>query len=98
MQNSSSLLIVLVVVLQVADAYLTWRLLSAGGRELNPIVRIVIDYLGLALGLVVAKVVVAVMAVVFIFERPLALLLVAALYTWVVIHNWRQLATKRGAT
>jgi hypothetical protein len=72
--------------------------LVAGGRELNPIVRALIDRLGVLPGLLLAKAAVAVIAGVFILEQPLALLLIAALYTWVVVHNWRQLAPKRGTT
>lgn len=94
----SPYLFVLVVALQVTDAYLTWRVLVAGGRERNPIVRAFIDRLGVLPGLLVAKAAVAVIAGVFILEQPLALLLIAVLYTWVVAHNWRQLAAKRGTT
>ena len=97
MHNVSLALFVLVMILQALDGYLTWRVLAAGGRELNPIVRALVERLGVVPGLVLAKVAFAVVAGALILEQPIALLLVAILYSWVVVHNWRQLAAKRGA-
>lgn len=45
----------LAILLQLADGWTTWRLLSNGGRELNPAMAFLIDKLGLAPALVLAK-------------------------------------------
>ncbi len=37
--DMSTILLVALALLQAADAYTTWRILSAGGRELNPAMR-----------------------------------------------------------
>lgn len=54
------------VVLQGLDAYTTIRILGAGGREMNPVMRWVFARLGVAAGLAAAKVLlVVVMFVLF---------------------------------
>jgi len=90
MQYLSYLLLGLVVALQAADAYLTWRIIQGGGRELNPVVRFLITKAGTAPGLAIDKVFVVVMAGLFLLELPLVLLAIAVLYAWVVWHNWKQ--------
>lgn len=87
----SILLFVLVLALQAGDGYLTWRVLRAGGRELNPVVRFLIERIGLVPGLVLAKGVLAIVSGIFLFDQPLVLFLVVLLYVWVVRHNWQQL-------
>ena len=48
-------LLILFGFLQVADGYTTYKLLSNGGRELNPVMRWVMDKLGMVQGLVLMK-------------------------------------------
>lgn len=92
----SVVLFVLVVALQAADGFLTWRVLRAGGRELNPVVRFLMDRLGIVPGLAAAKLVLLVMTWLYLREQLLILLAIAALYAWVVRHNWIQLQRATG--
>ena len=92
----SVVLFVLVVALQAADAFLTWRVLRAGGRELNPAVRFLITHLGTVPGLVAFKLFLVVMAWLYLREQLLVLLAIAALYACVVRHNWNQLQRATG--
>jgi hypothetical protein len=82
----------LVATLQVADAYLTWRLLTNGGRELNPIVRILMERLGIVAGLALTKLALLAVTALWLADHFVLMLLLAGLYTWVVRHNWKQLA------
>jgi hypothetical protein len=84
-------LFLIVLALQAGDAYLTWRVLRAGGRELNPVVRFLIDRFGLVPGLAIAKGALALLTGLYLFDLPLVLVAVIALYAWVVRHNWQQL-------
>jgi hypothetical protein len=72
MNLSSLFLFGLVVFLQVVDAYLTWRVLGAGGRELNPVPRALIGQVGLLPGRLLAKVALAVITGVFLLKQPRA--------------------------
>lgn len=93
----SVVLFVLVVALQATDAFLTWRVLLAGGRELNPAVRFLIGHLGVVPGLATAKLFLVVMVWLYLRDQVLILLAIAALYAWVVRHNWQQLQRPAGA-
>lgn len=90
MQFLCFVLFILVVALQAADGFLTWRILRAGGRELNPLVKFFMDRLGFVPGLVVAKLVPVAVAI-YVHGQLVPLLVIAAVYAWVVLHNWRQL-------
>lgn len=48
-------LLIAFAILQAADIYTTWRLVSTGGRELNKRMRYFINRLGLLPGLIVPK-------------------------------------------
>lgn len=89
-------LLFLVVALQAADGFLTWRVLRAGGREINPAVRLLIDRFGIVPGLFLAKLVVVVVVGLFLRDQLLILLVIAVLYAWVVRHNWQQLQRTAG--
>lgn len=84
-------LFILVAALQAADGFLTWRVLRAGGRELNPAVRFLIERIGLVPGLVLAKLALVILVGLYLRDQVAALLPIVALYAWVVRHNWRQL-------
>jgi hypothetical protein len=77
--------------LQVADVYLTWRILGAGGSERNPLMRRWLVAVGTLPGLLLAKAVLLVLAWVYLRELPLVLLALAAAYALVVLHNLKQL-------
>ena len=94
MQFLCVILFVLLVVLQTADGFLTWRILRAG-RELNPLLRALMGGIGTMPALVVSKVLLLVLAWLYLLDLPLVLLTVAVLYMWVVWHNWTQL--RKGA-
>lgn len=84
-------LFVLIVVLQAADAYLTWRILGTGGRELNPVMRLLMDRIGIMPGLLVAKVVLSATIDIFLYDQPPLLVLIAVLYGCVIVNNWYQM-------
>lgn len=80
-------LFVVYVLLQVADAVLTLRVLKAGGREVNPIVNWAMRD-NPERGLAVTKTA-AVGLYVPLAETLLALVMLTG-YLAVVIHNWKQ--------
>ena len=87
-------LFALIVILQLLDIISTLRAFRAGAIEGNPIVAWIIDKLGVIPGLVVAKAatLAGVLAVMIIAPPPLPLILllvVAAVYAWFVVRNFR---------
>lgn len=89
MQNINTLLIILAA-LQLADWYTTAKILSNGGRELNPVMRKLIDSVGLHPALF-AKGVLIVFAAWYIMPDIVILQFLVILYALIVFHNWRQL-------
>lgn len=85
-----------IVALQLADAYTTYQILRAGGRELNPITRALISHFGLVAGLSLVKLTLIILVGVFLYGSWWALVIVA-LYVWIVFHNMRQLNKQGGA-
>lgn len=85
-------LFVLFLVLQVADFLSTYWILDAGGKELNPLVRKVLEAFGPFVGLLAVKTI-AVGIGLFLFLSGEWVWLVAldVLYVAVVIHNLEQL-------
>ena len=87
-------LLALLVILQYYDGMTTYRLLSKGGREYNPVVRYAIEKLGLARALITIKGTVVSALVVTTFTNPLpvwVLVGLSVLYMGVVIHNFKEL-------
>lgn len=87
------------VILQGADIWSTWRVLAAGGRELNPVVAEFIARLGLLPGLVAVKLPPTLAAVAATYYGLLPWWLLAglcALYVGVVANNLRALRRMRG--
>lgn len=90
-------LVIAVIVLQVLDGWTTYEAIrTRNGREANPIVRKVIERMGLYPGLLLVKGVVIVGMVVArqygVWEADGAtfvLALLVALYVFVVTKNWR---------
>lgn len=93
MHSNSLVPLALLASLQVADAYLTWRVLDNGGREMNPLVRILMDRLGVVAGLVVAKLALLILAAFWLADHLVLMLVLIGLYAWVVMHNWKELAS-----
>ncbi len=91
MPTTSIWLYVLFAVLQIADALLTLRILSAGGVELNPAMRWVFRRVGVATGLATVKLALLVLVFALLPWLPIWLLaLICAFYGGVVAHNWMQ--------
>jgi hypothetical protein len=96
MQYLNYVLFLILVALQAADAYTTWRVLRAGGRELNPALRLLMDRIGIVPALAVVKLVAVLFVGLFLLEHVVILLALVGLYAWVVQNNWRQMR-KQGA-
>lgn len=84
--------LILLLTLQAADALTTYRLLSDGGRELNPLVAYLIAKLGLVPALLISKGAVVGLLLAFTLNAPNWFpLILCALYTAVVFHNIKEL-------
>jgi hypothetical protein len=85
-------LFLLFVLLQVADGYTTYRLLSAGGKELNPLLAYAFDRIGLVPGLVIYKgVCVAGGGWLYLSQQWWIIAALLMFYLWVVWHNVQQM-------
>lgn len=86
------------IVLQVGDILTTNRLLSQGGLELNPVMRLAQRALGKYWWVVKCLLVGFFLAGVWTYRFDLTwlghavLVLLVLVYTWVVWNNWRQLS------
>lgn len=76
--------------LQILDWYTTVTILEQGGRELNPVVRRLMDALGVEPALAVKSVLVMVCGM-WLLAYPAGLVLLVALYAGVVGWNLTQL-------
>jgi hypothetical protein len=82
----------LFIVLQYADALTTLKILERGGKELNPALRWLFDYVGVMNGIFIAKTVVVLVFWVFIEHIPVwAFVIMCGLCAAVVYHNIEQL-------
>jgi len=79
--------------LQIGDIYTTWKILSQGGRELNPIMAKLFARFGALPTLVVVKAAAVGLLYYFIDEPYMTEIMWAlcALYAVVVFHNFRQI-------
>ena len=87
-------LLSLLIILQYYDGLTTYRLLSKGGRELNPVVRWFINQFGLRNGLLLVKGNIAVLITwtTLVGIMPVGVLAaLCLLYIWVVYHNFTEL-------
>lgn len=86
----------LLLFLQAADAWTTYRGLRDGGRERNPLIRFFVDKLGLFWGLAAGKLV-GVVGVVWIYSigNPALAGGFCAIYGWVVWRNWKAIQEQR---
>ena len=81
------------IALQVADAATTYIILKGGGRELNPFMQVVMNFLGLVPAVVVMKALVLGVFVFYAEAIPLwAWMLMVIIYSWVVANNLRAIS------
>ena len=81
------------IALQVADAATTYIILKGGGRELNPFMQVVMNFLGLVPALVVMKALVLGVFVFYAEATPLWVwMLMVIIYSWVVANNLRAIS------
>lgn len=81
------------IALQVADAATTYIILKGGGRELNPFMQVVMNFLGLVPALVVMKALVLGVFVFYAEAIPLWVwMLMVIIYSWVVANNLRAIS------
>ena len=88
------LLVVLLSLLQVADAVTTYKILNNGGKELNPVMDKLFKRFGMLNVLSIKVVLVAVAGIVIYSIYPLALIPLCLLYVAVVTWNTYQLYKK----
>lgn len=91
-----ALLLILVIVLQLLDGWTTYRILSTGGRELNPVLAWAIRKIGTTPALVVSKVGAIALAIVAYMLTSFWIFVVimvpvVIIYCHIVRNNWRQL-------
>lgn len=82
--------LILLALLQVADIVTTWKVLSQGGRELNPVMAWVMDHLGVLPGMVAVKAVLIGTVVAFP-PGMVAMGVLCAMYAVVAVRNARQI-------
>ena len=81
------------IALQVADAATTYIILKGGGRELNPFMQVVMNFLGLVPAVVVMKALVLGVFVFYAEAIPLWVwMLMIVIYSWVVANNLRAIS------
>lgn len=84
----------LLVALQLADTWTTWRVIHAGGREANPLMAMLIDKLGFWPAFLGMKGLLIWLA--WLTVETVVPLLLCALYVIVVVNNLRVLRRQRG--
>ncbi|MCR4304982.1 MAG: DUF5658 family protein [Gallionella sp.] len=85
------LLLIALAILQALDAWTTWRILSAGGRELNPVMRYAISEAGLIPALIAKGAVVVALAWYFCLPYPWIMAGLVAFYLGAVLFNLRSI-------
>ena len=90
-------LFLLVVGLNIVDIVTTYTILKNGGKEVNPIIKKIIDALGVVWGLVIVKgcVLILLFTVTLIIGIHwllyVAYILIIVLYGWVIVHNFKNI-------
>jgi len=87
----TALLLIALALLQALYAYTTWRILSAGGRELNPAMRYAIAQAGVIPALVAKGAVVVALAWYFCLPYPRILGALVLFYACAVLFNFRSI-------
>ena len=84
-------LLAFLAALQAADIWTTWRILLAGGRELNPVMRWLIREFGVMPALIIPKAAVLVVCYVWLLPYWWVLALLCIFYTGIFLFNLRSL-------
>jgi hypothetical protein len=90
-------LFLFVVGLNIVDIVTTYTILKNGGKEVNPIIKKIIDALGVVWGLVIVKgcVLILLFTVTLIIGIHwllyVAYILIIVLYGWVIVHNFKNI-------
>lgn len=84
-------LLALFLALQLADAITTAIVLRSGGRELNPAMAWLMRATGVRAALAIKVLVVGAAGVGAALHAPAMLIVLCTAYSFVVIHNWRQI-------
>lgn len=84
-------LIILLLALQVLDYHTTKTILALGGRELNPVMRWLMDRVGVEEALTLKGTLVVIAAVLFFREYVLALVAMNVIFLAVVLFNYRSM-------
>jgi len=84
-------LCVVFTILQVLDVWTTHRILSAGGRELNPVMDWLFKRLGVLPGLIIVKTVVVALIWFYLISHPVFVAALCIFYVAVVIHNFKSI-------
>lgn len=86
------ILAILLIALNAFDFYSTYKILRAGGNEINPIMNFLIKKLGLVLALVISKLLVLVCIALLVWlEMVYLIAILVAIYIWVAVHNFREM-------
>ena len=93
MPNDTNMAELVLVILNLSDGWLTHRILKNGGREVNPIMRMLMEEFGVIPALFWTKAVLV--GVVLAVQLGDALWAINALFAFVVIWNARQLWQKK---
>lgn len=76
------------IVLQLLDGYTTIKILSSGGTELNPLIRKLIDSIGIAKGVILVKILAVMLGYLLLtMGQTSPLIFLAILYSLVVANN-----------
>ena len=89
------LLLAALALLQLGDGWTTWRILAAGGQELNPAMRWLMDAVGVVSALVAKAVAIVAVAYLFFLPYPWALAAMVAVQASVVAFNFRSIRNEK---
>lgn len=96
MQDASALLCLLLIGLQIIDYELTTGIIRRGGVELNPLLRRLMERMGVQPALISAKLIAAGMGWILAYHgEAFALAVLCAIYAGVCAWNWRGLQRVR---
>ncbi len=91
----NTFLIILITALQVGDLLTTEKILSNGGKELNPVMSWLFNKYGMHNVLVGKAVLIVIIAVLLSKLAPIGLIPIAAIYVGVVTWNSYQIWNKK---
>ena len=85
-------LALLFLIMQALDGLTTYVILKQGGRELNPVMQIAMNFLGVLPALIVVKMAIVAVFAAYAHEIPLwAWMVTIGIYTFVLVNNFKVL-------